>query len=148
MLYFNVFHVTLQKEQLVLVRLPSAVLMATEALTNASLSADSADALGVEARVHSATIKSQEDICVPYLITRAGQTWGCRVSCLVWLTSMHRAAINTTRIHWTELNRGDKTKDTWAVWTSSLMRWTAWWQWSGWPITWATRSGLTPSSGQ
>lgn len=37
-------------------------------------------------------------------------------------------------------------KQTWAVWTSSLMMWTAWWQWSSWPITWATRSGLMPSS--
>lgn len=35
-----------------------------------------------------------------------------------------------------------------AVWTSSLMRWTACWHLSGWPITWAIRSGLMPSSVQ
>lgn len=43
--------------------------------------------------------------------------------------------------------RETRQKQTWAVWTSSLMIWTAWWQWSSWPITWATRSGLMPSSG-
>ena len=32
------------------------------------------------------------------------------------------------------------------VWTSSWMRWMASWHWLGWPVTWATRSVLTPSS--
>ena len=56
---------------------------------------------------------------------------------------------NIKKTHRLDVNKADKAEaHTWAVWTSSLMRWTAWWQWSGWPITWATLSGLTPSSGK